>query len=291
MPHLLAFGLGYSALELSDRLLAAGWQVSGTTRSAAKASSLAARGYWMHTFDAANGIVPSIDILDGVTHVLTSISPAEDGDPVLQHFGPALTEGSASWIGYLSTTGVYGDSGGEWVDENSRTEPSLARAQRRVAAEQGWLDLHREHGCPVEVFRLAGIYGPGRNAMKTLKEGKGRRIDRPGQLFGRIHVTDIANVLAASIDRPSPGAIYNVTDDEPAAPADVTTFASELLGMTPPPLIPFDEAAKSMSPMGRSFWADNRRVSNLKIREELGVTLTYPSYREGLQAIFDANEI
>jgi len=290
MPHLFAFGLGYSARELASRLLADGWRVSGTCRNAEKAAAMAGDGIAAHLFDPTNGIVPDPAVIADASHILTSIAPGEDGDPVIQHFADALAESMATWIGYLSTTGVYGDSGGDWVDEDSPTEPSLARAQRRVAAERDWLALHRDHGRPVHIFRLAGIYGPGRSAIETVRDGKARRIDRPGQLFGRIHVTDIANTVMASIARPAPGEIYNVTDDEPAAPADVTTYACELLGVQPPPLVPFDEAAKTMSPMGRTFWADNRKVSNRKMRQKLAVDLAYPTYREGLRAVLAATK-
>lgn len=290
MSNLFAFGLGYSAQELADRLLGDGWTVAGTCRTAEKAERLKERGIEAHLFDPANDIVPDPAVIGGATHILISVAPGEDGDAVLNHFRDTLASSEATWIGYLSTTGVYGDSGGAWVDETSSTEPSLVRAQRRVAAERAWLDLHADHGQPVHVFRLAGIYGPGRSAIDTIRKGAARRIDRPGQLFGRIHAADIANVLQASIDKPAPGEIYNVSDDEPAAPADVTTYACELLGVEPPPLVPFEEAAKSMSPMGRSFWADNRKVSNRKIHDALGVELTYPTYREGLRGVLDAKE-
>ncbi|MEQ8667083.1 MAG: SDR family oxidoreductase [Rhodospirillales bacterium] len=286
MPHLFAFGLGFSALALAGRLKAKGWAVSGTCRSSEKADRLRAEGFDAVVFDPANGVSPDAGILDGVSHVLSSIAPDDEGDPVLRDFADALgDQASIRWAGYLSTTGVYGDSGGAWVDESSPTEPSLARARRRVTAENAWLDLQRDNGLPVHVFRLAGIYGPGRSALDAVRAGRARRIDRPGHLFGRIHVDDIAAVLEASIDSPAPGEIYNVSDDEPAAPADVTTFACELLGVEPPPLISFEEAAATMSPMGRTFWEDNRKVSNRRIREELGVELAYPTYREGLQAI------
>ena len=286
MPKLFAFGLGYSADALARRLLEDGWSVSGTCRTADKVSRLKARGIDAHLFDPENGIVPETSLLQGTTHVVSSIAPDRDGDPVLAHFGSALADrATVEWIGYLSTTGVYGNSDGAWVDESTSPKPSLDRAWRRLAAENAWLALHADSGVPVHVFRLAGIYGPGRSAIDTVRAGKARRIDRPAQLFGRIHVDDIAAVLHASISRPAPGEIYNVCDDEPAAPSDVTTFACELLGVEPPPLVPFDVAAQSMSPMGRTFWEDNRRVCNRKIHGTLGVNLTYPTYREGLQAI------
>jgi len=196
--------------------------------------------------------------------------------------------GTLAWAGYLSTTGVYGDTGGDWVDETSPRNPTSARSRERVAAEDGWLALAGEHGIPAHVFRLAGIYGPGRSALDQVRAGRAKRIAKPGHLFSRIHVDDIARVLKASMTQPRAGGVYNVCDDEPASAADVTLFACELLGVDPPPAIPFDEAAKEMSEMALSFWRDNRRVSNRLIKDELGVALTYPDYRQGLRAVLAA---
>jgi nucleoside-diphosphate-sugar epimerase len=193
---------------------------------------------------------------------------------------------SLAWVGYLSTTGVYGDRDGGWVDETSELRPSGARGRRRVAAETAWLDLWRDRGVPVHIFRLAGIYGPGRSPFDALRAGTAKRIVKPGQVFSRIHVDDLASVLLSSIARPRPGAVYNVCDDEPASPADVVAHAAQLLGAPPPPLVSFDEAA--LSPMARSFYADNKRVSNALIKTELGVRLRYPDYRAGLAAILAA---
>ena len=187
------------------------------------------------------------------------------------------------WIGYLSTTGVYGDTGGAWVDETATPAPTGARGRRRLAAENAWLAFGERHGLAVHVFRLAGIYGPGRNALATVRRGAAKRIDKPGHVFSRIHVADIAQVLAASIAKPNPGAIYNVCDDEPAPAADVVAHACALLGVAPPPLTPLDEA--DLSPMARSFYADNRRVSNARIKNELGVALRFPDYRAGLASL------
>ena len=188
-----------------------------------------------------------------------------------------------AWLGYLSTTGVYGDRGGGWVDETSRLQPTGDRGRRRVAAEQGWLDLWNRRGVPVHIFRLAAIYGPGRSAFDALRAGTARRICKPGQVFSRIHVEDLANVLIASMERPRPGAVYNVCDDDPAPPAAVVGYAAELLGIEPPPLVPIEAAG--LSPMARSFYDDNKRVANGLIKTELGVTLRYPDYRAGLAAI------
>ena len=186
-------------------------------------------------------------------------------------------------MGYLSTTGVYGDHGGAWVDEATALTPNTERGQRRLAAEEQWLALHRDHGLPVHVFRLAGIYGPGRNTLDNLRDGTAKRVVKPGQVFSRIHVDDIAGVLLASMARPNPGRAYNVADDEPCPPQDVVTFAAELLGLAPPHEIPFEDAR--LSPMARSFFADSKRVSNARIKSELGYSLRFPTYREGLKSL------
>jgi nucleoside-diphosphate-sugar epimerase len=218
------------------------------------------------------------------------VPPDAAGDPVLDRHGPEIAAlPGLAWVGYLSTTGVYGDRGGGWVDEASALRPSGERGRRRVAAEAGWLDLWQRHGVPVQVFRLAAIYGPGRSAIDQLRAGTARRIDKPGQVFSRIHVDDLAAVLAASMARPRPAGVYNVCDDEPAPPEAVTAYAAGLLGIAPPPLAPFAEA--ELSPMARSFFDDNKRVSNRLIKTELGVTLAYPDYRAGLAAILAAARI
>jgi nucleoside-diphosphate-sugar epimerase len=272
---LFCFGLGYSANTLAQRLAARGWEIRGTTRRPEKAAALAARGWGMFPFDRSRPLPP--EALAGVSHMLTSIAPDEQGDPVLDLHAADL-EG-VEWAGYLGTTAVYGDRQGGWVDEDTPIEPTLARADRRARAEAAWLGS----GLPAHIFRLAGIYGPGRNAFVNLKEGTARRIVKPGQVFSRIHVEDIATVLEASIGRPRPGAVYNVCDDEPAPPDQVVTHAAELLGVEPPPAQDYETA--ELSPMARTFYRDNRRVRNRRIKEELGVRLAYPSYREGLAAL------
>jgi nucleoside-diphosphate-sugar epimerase len=204
-----------------------------------------------------------------------------------QHGGDiAALSGSLKWAGYLSTTGVYGDRGGETVAETADLRPSTVRGERRVAAEGGWCGLWRDHGVPVHLFRLAGIYGPGRNALATVKGGQARRIVKPGQIFSRIHLDDISTILEASMARPNPGAAYNLCDDEAAPPQDVIAYACEMLGVDPPPEIPFEEA--DLSAMARSFYAENKRVSNERIKRELGVNLAYPDYRAGLRALLEA---
>lgn len=288
--RLFCFGLGYSAQGLAHRLMARGWRVAGTTRTPEKAEALRKAGIEAYVFDRGRSLEDAATALAGTTELLVSLPPdaaseGGAGDAALDQHRDALINfgGALRWVGYLSTTGVYGDRDGGWVDEDSDLRPSHARSRRRVAAEQGWLSLWREEGQPVHVFRLAGIYGPGRSTLDAVRNGTARRIDAPEQKFSRIHVEDIANALEASIDRPNPGRIYNLCDDEPASPADVTAFACGLLGVEPPPLVPLDMA--EMSEMGRSFWQDNKRVSNRRLREELGVDLAYPDYRAGLRGL------
>ena len=279
VPHLFGFGFGYTARVLARRLAAEGWIVGGTCRTADKASEA---GFPVEVFDRDHPLPPKA--LDGVTHLLVSVPPDAAGDPALAVHGEDIAEiEGLRWLGYLSTTGVYGDRGGGWVDETAELSPSGERGRRRVAAEAGWLDLWHRRGVPVHIFRLASIYGPGRSPFDALRAGTAKRIDKPGQVFSRIHVEDLAHVLARSISRPRPGAVYNVCDDDPAAPEAVIAHAAALLGMPAPPLVPFEHA--ELSPMARSFYDDNKRVSNRLIKSELGVTLQYPDYRAGLAAI------
>ena len=279
------FGLGFSARVLVDRFLPAGWTVRATARSADKITALQAEGIEAFAFDGTAPIADVAAAFDGITHLLMSVPPGADGDPVLNHHGGDIASRAAdiAWAGYLSTTGVYGDRAGGWVDETSELVPATERGRRRVEAEAGWCRLWRESGLPIHLFRLAGIYGPGRNALETVRSGKARRVVKPGQVFSRTHVADIATILEASIARPNPGAAYNVCDDDPAPPQEVVTHACELLGVDPPPEIPFEAA--EMSEMGRSFYAESKRVSNRRIKEELGVALAYPDYRAGLAAL------
>lgn len=282
MAHLFCFGFGYTARALSDRLAAAGWRVGGTCRSPEAAAALAAAGLAAIPFDRARPLPR--EALAGITHILSSIPPEAEGDPVLDLHGADIAAlPGLAWVGYLSTTGVYGDRGGAWVDESAPLAPSGERGRRRVKAEAGWLKLWREEGVPVHVFRLAAIYGPGRSPFAALRAGTARRIDKEGQVFSRIHVEDLAAALATSIANPRPGAVYNVCDDAPAAPADVIAYAAGLLGLPAPPLVPLAEAA--LSPMAQSFYADNKRVANALMKRELGVRLCYPDYRAGLAAI------
>jgi hypothetical protein len=281
--HLFCFGLGYTALALGRRLAASGWVVTGTCRITERQALLRESGFSAVLFDHNRPVDASA--LNGATHLLVSVPPDAAGDPVLaQHGGDIGTlAGQLSWLGYLSTTGVYGDRGGGWVDETAQLLPTGERGRRRFTAEQGWLRLWRDRGAPVHIFRLAAIYGPGHSALDALRAGTAKRIDKPGQVFSRIHVEDLANVLIASMERPRPGAVYNVCDDNPAPPAAIVTHAAELLGIEPPPLVPLEAAG--LSPMARSFYDDNKRVANHLIKTELGVTLRYPDYRTGLAAI------
>jgi nucleoside-diphosphate-sugar epimerase len=281
-PHLLCFGLGYTALALGRWLVALGWVVDGTCRSTERRASLRASGFNAILFDRNRPVAGTA--LSGVTHLLVSVPPDAAGDPVLAlHGGDIAALSGLSWLGYLSTTGVYGDRGGGWVDETAELLPTGERGRRRVTAEQGWLELWRDRGAPVHVFRLAAIYGPGRSVFDALRAGTARRIDKPGQVFSRIHVEDLASVLIASMERPRPGAVYNVCDDAPAPPATVVAHAAELLGIALPTLVPLEAAG--LSPMALSFYDDNKRVANRLIKTELGVTLRYPDFRAGLAAI------
>ena len=284
MGTLLSLGHGYSAQALARLLLPQGWRIIGTTRSPAKAEALRATGIepliWPGT--------PLAPALAEATHLLTSITPGEDGDPVLAgHRGEiAAAAPHIAWAGYLSTTGVYGDHAGGWVDEDCVLAPATARGKARVLAEGEWQALAAASGLPLHIFRLAGIYGPGRGPFAKVRDGSARRIIKPGQVFSRIHVDDIAQVLAASIARPAPGTAYNVCDDDPAPPEDVIAHAATLLGLPLPPALRYDEA--EMTAMARSFYAESKRVRNDRIKRDLGVRLLYPGYREGLAALLAA---
>lgn len=288
MSHLLCFGLGYSAGRIARRLANDGWHVTGTARTPAGIAAIAAQGYDALQFDGTRPSDEARSAIAKATHVLLSAPPDGQGDPILRHHERDLADAkSLRWIGYLSTLGVYGDSGGEWIDETAPTRSRSLRGQRRIAAEADWLDLGQRLGIPTHVFRLAGIYGPGRSAIERLREGTAHRIVKPGQVFNRIHVDDIATTVCAAIARGTHD-IYNVADDEPSPPQDVVSFAAELLQVPPPPEVPFADA--KLTPMAVSFYADNRRVSNKRIRQDLGVALQFPTYREGLRAILSQTE-
>jgi nucleoside-diphosphate-sugar epimerase len=287
--NLFVFGLGYSATHFINLFRDRFGRIAGTATLQERAQTLAAHGIAARIF-APGHVDPDIaSDLRTANAILISIPPGEHGDPVIARFAEAIAAAPhLSWIGYLSTVGVYGHHAGEWVDETTPPRPSSARSLGRAATESAWQDLGGRSGKAVHIFRLAGIYGPGRNALKNLADGTARRIVKPGQVFNRIHVEDIATVLMASIERPRAGAIYNVADDEPSPPQDVVLHAAGLAGIEPPPEIPFAEAR--LGPMAASFYGESKRVSNGLIKSELGVRLRYPTYREGLAALRKAGE-
>ncbi|WP_146347953.1 SDR family oxidoreductase [Phaeobacter marinintestinus] len=277
---LISFGHGYSAQALAKRLLPRGWRIIGTTRSADKADAMRMAGVEPVLWPDALGDLP----LDQASHLLVSAGPTADGDPVLAILGDRIAANAdrLDWVGYLSTTAVYGDHQGSWVDETTPLTPASRRGEWRVAAEQAWGAIPN---LPLHVFRLAGIYGPGRGPFAKVRAGTARRIIKPGQVFSRTHVEDIAQVLDASMLHPEPGAAYNVCDDLPAPPQDVIALAAELLGLPVPPEIPFETA--EMTPMARSFYGESKRVWNDRIKSDLGVRLLYPDYRTGLAALLE----
>ncbi|RDJ20239.1 SDR family NAD(P)-dependent oxidoreductase [Bosea caraganae] len=281
---LVIFGLGYTAGFFARAAIAEGWEVTGTVRSAEKAGDLSREGIRTLVFGGFAVSRPLSLALAEADAVLVSVQPDEEGDPVLRTLSAELAAApNLRWIGYLSTIGVYGDHGGAWIDEAAECRPTSARSKLRLATDEAWLELGERSGKPVQVFRLSGIYGPGRNAILNLRAGTARRLIKPGQVFNRIHVEDIAGLLLASLARPRNGAIYNTTDDEPAPPQDVVSYAAELIGVAPPPEVAFD--AKLLSPMAASFYGENKRVSNALIKRELSYQLRYPTYREALQAL------
>ncbi len=282
MKKLVIFGLGYTAQVFARRMMAQGWQVLGTTRSEDSAASLLAQDVKAVVFTGDAPCMEVSEALEAATHVLVSIAPDAEGDPVLAHHEKDLGGAqNLEWIGYLSTVGVYGDHDGAWVDEDAVLNPRSKRSVQRVAAEKAWAEFGAHSGKAVHIFRLAGIYGPGRGPLEKVRQGKARRIVKKDQVFNRIHVEDIANVLEASIAHPQSGAIYNVSDNEPAPPQDVVAHVCRELGVEPPLEVAFEDA--DMTPMGRSFYGENKRVSNERIRQELKVELSYPTYREGIR--------
>jgi len=287
--NLLVFGLGFSGKYFAERRIARGDSVSGTVRSREKAQALSAAGIAAHVFGPDGGDSAIDADLAATEALLISVPPGSSGDPVLAAYARQIAAApNVRWIGYLSTIGVYGDHGGAWVDEQTPATPANARSRERADTEQAWLAFGAANNIAVQIFRLAGIYGPGQSQLVQLARGTARRIVKPGQVFNRIHVEDIARALDASLERPRAGAIYNVTDNEPAPPQDVVTYAVKLCGVAPPPEISLDDAG--LTEMGRSFYAESKRVRNDLLRSELGVTLAYPTYREGLAALRAAGE-
>jgi nucleoside-diphosphate-sugar epimerase len=283
-PHLFCFGLGYSATCLGEELRREGWRVSGTHQPG-KATTPGT-----FAFDRSTPLENFDTLFADVTHVLVSVPPDNAGCPVLDVHGADIVRHGdhIEWLGYLSTVGVYGNTDGKPVVETSRLLPTQERSRFRGLAETRWQNLAARANLALFVFRLAGIYGPSRSPFEKIRAGLAQRIHKPDQLFSRIHVQDIANVLKASIAQPDLHGVYNVCDDQPATPSEVIKYACELLGQEAPDEIDFAQAQQTMSPMALSFWADNRLIVNDKIKDKLGVVLTYPDYQSGLKAILDA---
>lgn len=282
---LFCIGYGYVAKTLATRLGAEGWRAAGTTRHDDKIPALERDGVGAHLWKPGD-FNPAW--LDGAEALLISTPPEDDGCPAFLQASQAIADRrkDIEWIGYLSTNGVYGDHDGAWVDETSALKPTTDRAKRRVRAEKAWLELAAQKDLPLTVFRLPGIYGPGRSVIDSVRAGIAKRIYKKGQVFSRMHVNDIASALIASMIAPGEHNLYNLADDEPAPPQDVIEYACALLGAEPPPLVPIEKA--DLSPMARSFYTDNKRVSNKRMKGALLPALSYPTYREGLKAVFDA---
>ena len=287
-PRFFFFGFGYCAQYLVHRLAPCGAPWQGTTRSAEKAISIRTWGLIPHVWDGVER-VPDEWLRDSEA-ILISTAPDDQGCPTLRAGKDAILANAKNikWLGYLSSNGVYGDHDGAWVDENAKTEPTTKRGQNRLRAECQWQQFAQANNLALNIFRLPGIYGPSRNAFESLRKGKSRRIVKDGQVFNRMHVEDIAAALENSITSNAPAQIYNLNDDLPAPPQDVVAYAAQLLGQTPPPEMSLESA--DISEMGRSFYAENKRVSNTRMKEVLGVTLAYPTYRDGLRAIFEAEQ-
>jgi nucleoside-diphosphate-sugar epimerase len=285
--HLFCFGLGYTCRRLAHRLLKQGWHVSGTTRSEESAAALRHDGVDAWLFGGSAGDTLDKTAFADVTHLIASIPPGTEGDPALV-WQPGWISHTRSlrWVGYLSTPAVYGDRDGALVHEDDDPNPGSGRGERRLAAEGAWVSAFQKTDAFVQLFRLSGIYGPNRNVIEQLRNGTARIIDKPGQVFNRIHVDDIGTIVMASMQRPNHGRIYNVADDEACPSGDVIRYAAALLGMQPPEPIPFDRA--ELSPMARSFYSECKRLDTTRIKSELGVKLTYPTYREGLRSILQS---
>lgn len=286
---LFCFGYGYTAAALSNVLRRYDWDISGTTTDPDKRAQMAADGIHAELFEPTRHLPDPFGSFRGVTHVLLSIPPTRSGDPAFEAHAHDLLEcGTIEWAGYLSTTAVYGNHDGGWIDESTPLAPTSQRGSQRERAEEQWQSLAMNEDFPLHIFRLAGIYGPGRSALDTVRSGTARRIDKPGHVFNRIHVDDIVQTLIASINQPKPGGIYNLADDYPSTSHEVISFACNLLGICPPPMIPYEQA--DVAPMVRSFYSDNKRVKNDRIKQELGVSLLYPDYRAGLQACLETDD-
>lgn len=287
MNQLLIFGFGYTCAALSKILPKSDWQITATSRTEDGANAIKQRGFAGYVF--SDDIEPTdalINAISSATHILVSAPPSQNGDPVLASCKDAIQRADAlSWLGYLSTIGVYGDHGGAWIDETTPATPSSARSKRRLAAEQAWQHLADTRNTPLQIFRLSGIYGPGRSAIDKVRSGSARCIIKPEQVFNRIHVADAARAIAAGMSGTAPGGVYNLADNLPAPPEDVLTYAADLLKAPHPPRIALEDA--DLSPMAQSFYSENKRVRSQRLSDGLGIELKFPTYREGLQAIFE----
>jgi nucleoside-diphosphate-sugar epimerase len=292
MSALFCFGLGYTAACYIAHYGARFERIAGTVRTSDKARRLSAEGLGGHrteafVFEDRHALTPA---LESASLVLVSIPPHVTGDSALARYADNLRRAAQlEAIVYLSTIGVYGDHAGAWVDETTPCHPLSPRSQERLQAEREWQAFGETYEKPVAILRLPGIYGPGRNALLNLFRGEAKRIVKPEQVFNRVHVHDIAQAIEAAYVRRANG-IFNISDDEPAPAQDVVTFAAHLLDVAPPPEIDFDGIKDTMSPMAKSFYAESKRVRNARMKEELGVTLAYPTYREGLRALYEAGE-
>lgn len=286
---LFCYGYGYVAQHLVKELQNRdeGWDFTVTTTDREKLAEIRESGLRAYLFSDRMPFNDPLFAMDGVTHILISIPPKDDGDIVFKaHARDILKISTVEWIGYLSSTGVYGNRDGDWVDETSEIRPTSKRGSKRAKAETQWLKLRRLAGIPINIFRLSGIYGAGRSAIDTVRAGHSKRVHKEGHAFNRVHVDDIIQVLTATMDKDLTGDIYNLADDSPVPSHELIAHACELLGKTPPPLISYDDDL-DMSPMARSFYKDNKRVSNEKIKTQLNITLKYPDYKSGLNDIFE----
>ncbi len=286
---ILFFGFGYTAGFLASRLTPHGWTVTATTTSSEKRGFLKKNGIDAWVFDRSHALPDPGRALKDVTHILISVPPDADGDPVYDLHGDDIAAcESLEWIGYLSSTSVYGDKDGKWIDETAETHPLTRQGKLRLKAEQQWQSLYLREGLPLHVFRLSGIYGPGRSALDAVRSGTARRIEKPGHAFNRIHVDDIVQVLIASMNKPNPGSVYNLADDEPSPSHEVIQFACNMIGVASPPLLPYDQAG--VAPVVAGFYKENKRVGNQKIKSELGIELIHSDYHSGLQSCLEVEE-
>ena len=285
LSELFIFGFGFSASAVANRMRSDFARICGTSRSIEKVQAIQANGFDACLFDGTSFSEELKEKLETTTHILMSIAPG-DADPVLANVGDELNVlcPKLKWAGYLSTVGVYGNHDGAWVDEDTAPRPVSKRSKQRIAAENQWTELARRAGIPLAIFRLAGIYGPGRNTFINIENGKSRRLVKPGQVFNRIHCEDIGTAVSLAIVK-NIGGVFNITDNEPAPPQDVVEFAHELMGKTPPPEIEFDTA--DLTPMARSFYGENKRVSNAKSKAMLGMEYAWPDYRTSLKRMWD----